>query len=257
MEFAVVSLAAFIASLLTLFSGFGLGTLLMPVVGLFFPVEVAIAITAVVHLANNLFKFVLFAKAASGTVLLRFGLPAMIAALAGAGVLSWISHLQPLFEYTVAGRALEVLPVKFVVGLLILVFVGIESLPAFSRVEVSPRYLPLGGLVSGFFGGISGHQGALRSMFLIKAGLGKEAFISMGIVLAVMVDLVRLPVYAWSEWSSLSGSNAMLIVSATLSAFCGAYFGGRILSKVTISFVRWVVALMLLLVGLGLMSGML
>lgn len=257
MEVAIVSLAAFIASLLTLFSGFGLGTLLMPVVGLFFPVEVAVAITAVVHLANNLFKFVLFAKAASGKVLLRFGVPAMMAAAAGAGVLSWMSHLQPLFDYTMAGREFEVLPVKFVVGFLILLFVGIESLPAFSRLQVSPRYLTLGGLLSGFFGGISGHQGALRSMFLIKAGLGKEAFVSTGIVLAVMVDLVRLPVYAWSEWSNLSRANAMLIVSAIFAAFCGAYFGGRVLSKVTINFVRWVVALMLLAVGLGLMSGLL
>lgn len=257
MELVIVSLAAFVASLLTLFSGFGLGTLLMPVVGLFLPVEVAIAITAVVHLANNMFKFALFAKAASREVLLRFGLPAMAAAVAGAAVLSWISQLEPLFSYALEGREIEVIPVKFVVGFLILLFVGLESSPAFSKLKFEPRYLPLGGLICGFFGGISGHQGALRSMFLIKAGLGKDTFISTCIVLAIMVDLVRLPVYAWSEWTTLTGSNLLLIVSATLAAFCGAYFGGRILSKVTLNFVRWVVALMLFVVGLGLMSGLL
>ena len=59
MELAIICLATFIASGLTLFSGFGLGTLLMPVVAVFFPLEVAIAMTAVVHLANNLFKLLL------------------------------------------------------------------------------------------------------------------------------------------------------------------------------------------------------
>ena len=41
---------------MALYSGFGLGTLLMPVFALFFPVPVAVASTAVVHLASNLFR---------------------------------------------------------------------------------------------------------------------------------------------------------------------------------------------------------
>ena len=53
MEFLIVCVASLLASALTLFSGFGLGTLLMPVVALFFPLELAIAMTAIVHLANN------------------------------------------------------------------------------------------------------------------------------------------------------------------------------------------------------------
>ena len=61
----IVGIAAFGVSLLTLFSGFGLGTLLMPVFALFFPVEVAVASTAVVHAANNLFKVGLLARGAS------------------------------------------------------------------------------------------------------------------------------------------------------------------------------------------------
>ncbi|OGA86871.1 MAG: hypothetical protein A2Z90_01050 [Burkholderiales bacterium GWA2_64_37] len=49
---------------LTLFSGFGLGTVLVPVFALFFPVPLAIAATAAVHFANNIFKFGLMAKQA-------------------------------------------------------------------------------------------------------------------------------------------------------------------------------------------------
>ena len=70
MDILVIALTAFLASGLTLFSGFGLGTLLMPVVALFFPVEVAIAVTALVHFANNIFKLgLLGSKADPGIVL--------------------------------------------------------------------------------------------------------------------------------------------------------------------------------------------
>lgn len=56
-DFIWVGLTAFIASALTFFSGFGPGTILMPAFTLLFPVEIAIAATAVVHFLNNFFKF--------------------------------------------------------------------------------------------------------------------------------------------------------------------------------------------------------
>jgi uncharacterized membrane protein YfcA len=65
----VVCFAALVASALTLFSGFGLGTLLMPVVALFFPLDLAIAMTAMVHLANNLFKIGLLGRKADSQLL--------------------------------------------------------------------------------------------------------------------------------------------------------------------------------------------
>ena len=59
MQYALVAGVAVFVAGLTLFSGFGLGTLLMPAFALFLPVPVALAATAVVHLANNLFKLAL------------------------------------------------------------------------------------------------------------------------------------------------------------------------------------------------------
>ncbi len=56
MKYFVICSSAFLASGLTLFSGFGLGTLLLPVIVLFFPIDLAIALTAVVHALNNFFK---------------------------------------------------------------------------------------------------------------------------------------------------------------------------------------------------------
>lgn len=83
MELVLIGVSALLVSGLTLFSGFGLGTVLMPVFALLFPLPLAIAATAVVHFANNIFKFGLMAKQADWRVVARFSMPASIAALAG------------------------------------------------------------------------------------------------------------------------------------------------------------------------------
>jgi uncharacterized membrane protein YfcA len=221
----LISLAALTASMLTLFSGFGLGTLLMPVVALFFPVEVAISVTAIVHLANNVFKLGLVGRNASGGTVFQFGAPA-------------------------------VLPVKAVAGALIILFVILDLVPAFTRLTFDRRYLPLGGVLSGFFGGLSGHQGALRTMFLVKAGLSKEAFIATGVVIAALVDCARLFVYGWT--SGLAGfSEPYLVAVACLSAFVGAFVGARLIHKVTLRGIQILVSVLLTLIACGLLTGLL
>ncbi len=84
MDYIIVCSSALLIALLTLFSGFGLGTLLMPVFAIFFPVEVAVAATAVVHLANNVFKLVLMGRHANWGIVARFAIPAAVAAFGGA-----------------------------------------------------------------------------------------------------------------------------------------------------------------------------
>ena len=257
MEFVIVSAAALLASALTLFSGFGLGTLLMPVVAVFFPLELAIAMTAIVHLANNLFKIGLLGRQANKSVVLHFGLPAVVAAFFGAALLNWLSGINPVYEYEVLGRLLQITIVKLVVGLLILAFVLLELSSWFAHVAVERRWLPLGGAISGFFGGLSGHQGAFRSMFLLKTGLDKEAFIATGVVLAVMVDVSRMIVYGLGLTAADASINWPLVASASMAAFAGAYLSARLLRKVTIKAIQRVVSLLLIIVALGLMSGLL
>jgi hypothetical protein len=126
MEILIVSIVALMASALTLFSGFGLGTLLMPVVAIFFPLEIAIAITAMVHLANNVFKVALLGRQADHSTLIRFGIPAVLCAFLGAFVLSWLSGMEPFFAYIAFEKQLLVSPIKLIVGLLILIFVMLE-----------------------------------------------------------------------------------------------------------------------------------
>ena len=257
MELFWVSLAALLASCLTFFSGFGLGTLLMPVVALFLPVEVAIAVTAIVHLANNLFKLALVGKKADCSVVWRFGAPAVLAALLGAWLLNALSGLPTLFEYQWLGRAFAVSVVKFIIGVLIFAFVWLELSPRFAKMSFDARYLPLGGALSGFFGGLSGHQGAFRSMFLIKSGLDSQRFIATGVVLAVLVDVARMLVYGWSFSANTANVQWTMVLSASFSAFVGAYLGAKLLHKVTLRTIQRLVSVLLVLIGLGLVTGLL
>lgn len=257
MELVVIAATAFCASALTLFSGFGLGTLLMPVVAIFLPIDVAIAVTAMVHLANNLFKGALLGRRANREVLLRFGLPAVIASFGGALLLGRIAALKPLMEYGLLGATFQVTPVKAAVGVLILLFVFLELWPPFAAMNfASTRRLPYGGLLSGFFGGLSGHQGAFRSMFLLRLGMDKEEFVATCVLLAVMVDCARMLVYGWGL-SERPDVDFFLVVSAALSAFAGAYLSRKILKKVTMRLVHALVTCMLCCVALGLVCGVL
>jgi len=81
MNFVLIGIVSLIASCLTLFSGFGLGTILLPIFALFLPVSVAVAATAVVHAANNILKVVLLGRFADFRIVLKFGVPAIIATL--------------------------------------------------------------------------------------------------------------------------------------------------------------------------------
>ncbi|MGB8992619.1 MAG: sulfite exporter TauE/SafE family protein [Desulfobaccales bacterium] len=257
MEYLIICLAAFLASGLTLFSGFGLGTLLLPAMALFFPIDLAIALTAVVHALNNLFKCWLLGRHADRGIVLKFGLPAIVSALVGARVLLYLSDLPPLLTYQVFGHAVHVLPVKLVVACLILIFALLELAPGGVQLSFPARYLPLGGVLSGFFGGLSGHQGALRSPFLLKAGLTKEGFIATGVVISLMVDIPRIIMYGLTLPGLHLEGNRGLLAAAVLAAFAGAGLGNRLMQKVTLRLVQLLVAMMLLGIALGLGSGLL
>lgn len=256
MEIIVISVVAFIVSILTFFSGFGLGTILTPVFMIFFPVELAIALTGVVHFLNNLFKILLVGKNADKAVLLKFGIPAVIAALGGAWLLLHIPDTKPLFTYEMLEKTWEVYPVKFIISILLIIFATMDLIPYFRKLQFGKEKLPLGGALSGFFGGLSGNQGALRSAFLIKAGLSKEAFIGTAVVVSAFVDITRLSVYASGFSKSGLTDNLTLVISATLSAIVGAYIGNKLLKKVTLKFLHIIVATMLILISIALASGL-
>ncbi|MCB0402763.1 MAG: sulfite exporter TauE/SafE family protein [Flavobacteriales bacterium] len=250
MEYLIVGSVALFTSLLTFFSGFGVGTILTPAFILFFPIDVAIAMTAIVHFLNNLFKLGLTYKDISRTVLLRFGLPAIPFAFLGAWLLlSFSGHNRTILQFNLFGKPCEMKLIELIVGTLMFFFAIAELFPSFKNSTIKHKQLFLGGSISGFFGGLTGHQGALRTMFLLKSGLSKEQFIATGIAIACLVDISRLTIYAKRIQSTDIQSAAGMITVAVLCAFTGAYFGKKLLNKVTIHAIQYIVSGLIVLVS--------
>ncbi len=219
------------------------------------------AATAIVHLANNLFKVGLLGKYAARSVVLRFGVPAAACAFTGAWLLARLAHLAPLASYHLGERAHAVTPLALVLGALIAVFALLELLPAFDKLAFGPRWIPLGGALSGFFGGLSGHQGALRAAFLARSGLDRDAFLGTGVLCAVIVDCVRLGVYGLSfhrghaDVIAAQGGRG-LVLAATLAAFAGSFAGTRLVRKVTLRMLQRCIGAGLLLLAVALGAGL-
>jgi uncharacterized membrane protein YfcA len=130
-----------------------------------------------------------------------------------------------------------------------------EILPMFKNLSFSARWLPLGGVMSGFFGGLSGHQGAFRSAFLIRSGLSREAFIASGVVIACLVDVSRLSVYSTYFFNSALKSQGPLLITAVLSAFLGVILAKRVIHQITIEMIQRLIAILLIVIALGIGTG--
>lgn len=253
MELFIIIASSLAASLLTFFSGFGLGTLMLPVFALFFDLQLAIALTGVVHLLNNLFKWILTRKHINWPIAWQFGIPAFLAAIPGAWLLAVLGDQSAIYQYSWRGHTYEILPVKLTIAGLLVVFALMELVPRLQQIRPGRYGLFIGGLLSGFFGGLSGHQGALRSAFLVKLGLSKEAYIATGVIIACLVDISRLSMYAEHLSGGALLSNRHVLVAACLAAFAGAMAGNLLLKKLSVGFLQGLVAV-LLIVFAGLLA---
>lgn len=256
MEFLLIGITALAASILTFFSGFGLGTILLPVFAIYYPIEIAVALTAVVHLLNNLFKMGLVSKNINWSLVFKFGIPSMIAAFAGAYLLKELS-IEPisLTQYHLGEKEFHVSLTGFVLGILIVLFAVIELSPKLSAYSFKKEHLISGGLISGFFGGLSGHQGALRSAFLLKLQLDKKVYIASGVMIACLVDVARLSLYSNFDILKSKDVNFYLLITAVLSAWTGAFIGNKIFKKTSIQFFKWFVGVFMLIMGLLIATG--
>lgn len=249
MDYFIVALTVLIGAGLTFFSGFGLGTLMLPVFSLFFPLPVAIGATAIVHLSNNIFKFGLVYKHVHIPTLLRFGIPALLFAIIGGLLLEIIGNVEFFYSYTIGERVFNMTVLKMVIGSLMIFFAWFDLDPRFAHLEVNKKWIPLGGALSGFFGGVSGHQGAFRAAFLTKAGLTKEQFIGTSNSIALVIDLARITVYVKTlDFVALSDEKSLLIVGIVF-AFIGTYFGKELVKKTTLKGIQKVVGVLLFVLG--------
>lgn len=243
-EYLILALLSFFAGGLTLFTGFGLSTILLPVFVIFFPVAIAVPSTAIVHFLNNFYKLFIYFKQINIKILLRFGLPALLASIIGAFLLQKLSSNE---------RNLEI-----ILGILIISISFMEMFPAMRNLKIDIKWAPLGGVISGFFGGLSGHQGLFRSAFLVKSGLSKNSFIATGVGIAVLVDITRLSVYGSTIFTtSIISSNDfwLPVIISTTSALFGVSLATDLVKKMTIDVIRNMVFGLIFISGILLVLG--
>lgn len=259
MDLLLIAIVAAGASALTLFSGFGLGTLLLPAFALFLPTPMAVAATGVVHLLNNLFKGGLLGRSADWRTVWRFGLPAVPAAIVGAWLLAQLGDTPRLFEWTVSGRSFGPTGAGLAVGLALIVLAALELQRWFQELRAPAPLMPLGGALTGLLGGLTGQQGALRSIFLLRSGLSPERFIATGVMIAILIDLSRLGAY-WAAFRAAglhpAGREGLMVIVGTLAAALGAYVAARHAKTVTITGIRYGVAVLLMAIGAALVGGL-
>lgn len=227
----VVTLAT---SVVTLFTGFGVGTIMMPIMALFFDVKVAIFLAAIVHLFNNISRLILYRAAINWKVIQRFGIVSIIGAFIG-------SYAQIYLDSAW---------LKVVVGLFLTTFSLGSLIPNKIKIELPSGVDIVGGFLSGLVGGLIGNQGAIRSMYLLKYGLDKQELIVSSALIAVIIDSTRIPVYAYSNFRYLQ-ENIVLLSLIVIAAILGTVIGSRLLPKVTYALFKKIILIAVL--GLGIL----
>lgn len=264
MDYIIVAIAVVFGAGLTFFSGFGLGTLMLPVFSIFFDVSIAVGATAVVHLSNNLFKFALVHKYIHYPTLWRFGIIAAIFGAIGGYLLQLIDHLPVIANYSLGSHDCEITFVKLVVGILMIFFAIFDLAPNLIKFNFTQKHLPIGGALSGFFGGVSGHQGAFRATFLAKMGLSKEQFIGTSNAISLGVDIARLIAYYLTAMYVADQGNKFadaftdgkgLLITGIVFAFLGTIIGKQLVKKTTIEGIQKTVGVLLILTGILMGSG--
>ena len=206
--FFLVALAAFFAAALTVPAGFGLSTMLTPVVLLILDPHEAVAVVAIVHGAHNAAKYFNLKEHVDLDAIKHYGIWLVIGAIIGA-ILQNMVPQDPLL--LVIGIFLIILPIMTIS----------ERWTGYKIPEANDR---IGGFGSGFMGGLSGHQGALRAMFLSRRLTNKMSFAATASVLALCVDLTRIPIYLYYRpdeiWEHLQ-LTGLLVLAALIGVRVG------------------------------------
>ena len=209
-----IALGAFIAAALTVPAGFGLSTMLTPLVLLIADPYEAVAIVAVIHGIHNGWKLVVLKNHIDFEAFKRYGIWLVIGATGGALLHSQVPQ-DPLS--LIIGIFLAILPILTIS----------EGWTGYRIPEANDR---IGGFGSGFMGGLSGHQGALRAMFLKRRLNEKMSYAATASVLALCVDLTRIPVYIIFNGTKIF-DNFTLLFALTISALLGVQIGKLFLER--------------------------
>lgn len=231
-QYVVLILVTLATSVITLFTGFGVGTIMMPVMALFFDVKVAIFLAAIVHFFNNMSRLALYRAEINWKIIQRFGVVSIIGAFIGSFAQIYLDSAW----------------LKVGVGLFLTTYALLSLIPNSIKVELPASVDFIGGFLSGLIGGLIGNQGAIRSLYLLNYGLEKKELIVSSALIAVIIDSTRIPVYAYTNFRYLQ-ENIVLLSLIVLSAILGTVAGSRILPKVSYDLFKKIILIAVLVLG--------
>lgn len=225
-------------SLITLFTGFGVGTIMMPVMALFFDVKVAIFLTAIVHFFNNMSRLALYRSEINWEIIKRFGVVSIIGAFIGSFAQIYLDSSW----------------LKVGLGAFLISYSLLTLIPNNIKITLCANLDFIGGFLSGLIGGLIGNQGAIRSLYLLNYGLDKKALIVSSALIAVIIDSTRIPVYAYSNYQYVL-ENIVLLTAVVVSAIVGTFLGSRILPQVSYELFKKIILVGVLILGILMLLG--
>ena len=230
-ELALATASAFGGMVATL-AGFGIGSVITPLLAARYGMKVAVAAVAIPHVAGTALRFWFLRKNLDRQMLLSFGVPSVIGGLTGA-----VLHSR------IGGRALG-----FLLATLLL-FAGITGLLGIT-LRFGRRSAWAAGALSGMLGGLVGNQGGIRAGAMMGFGVQKETFIATATAVGLFVDGVRVPVYLYTQGRELMAIWPVVAV-ATAGVVVGTFAGRAILGRLSEEAFKRVVSALLIALGIS------
>jgi hypothetical protein len=218
--------------------GFGIGSLLTPLLALRFGASTAVAAVTIPHMIATAVRCWRLRTHIDRAVLLRFGILSAVGGLAGA------------LLYTRLGSAV----LTRILGGLLLLTATAQLTGWSSRWHPRGPVVAIAGLISGFFGGVAGNQGGLRAAALTAFHLSPAAFVATATATGLLVDAARTPVYLWGGAPHLRALWP-LIATAVVGVLIGTLLGERLLLGLPVRRFGQIVGMAVGLLGIWLLFG--
>jgi uncharacterized membrane protein YfcA len=235
----LLATAGVLAGSVAAVSGFGIGSLLTPVLAIQAGTKIAVAAVAIPHAIGTAQRFWLLRRHVDWRVVRSFGVTSALGGLAGA-----------FLQTRATSRALEV-----VFGVL-LILAAITELTGWMRqVHWSRSAAWVAGALSGALGGLVGNQGGIRTAAMLGYAVPKESFVATATAIALFVDAARLPIYLLSQGREIAGIWSA-VLTATVGVVLGTVLGRKVLSRLSEDLFRRVLAILLLGLGIYMLLGL-
>jgi uncharacterized membrane protein YfcA len=233
---AAILVAGILSGATAAISGFGIGSLMTPLLAARYGMSLAVAAVSIPHVIATALRCWRLRSHIDWAVLRSFGALSAVGGLGGA-------LLYSRFDSALLTQILGAL----------LIATGIAAVTDWTR-RMHPRGMGAHalGLTSGFFGGIAGNQGGIRSGALMAFGLAPMALVATATATGLAVDAARMPVYLWKSGPRLAGIGGP-IGAATIGVVIGTFVGERLLMGLSARAFRIVVGTFIGVLGVWLL----